>query len=818
MKIKFPFELRFFTAIMFIAAIVAAIGTLTFGSMKNIITTVSDEGTTPRRQLLVREILNTLSDAENSVKTFSITHDTDYLSPFYLSAALIDEKMDTLYSLPADTVLQRILADSMNTLVEKKFGILNEILALQNDDRVKDALTRISVKLDKSPKPIAADTLVTAEPVKKQKSNIFRNIFGKKEQPIAQTEPSKPVKPKPVLQVDDMKREISIISKEESKLRTITKQKELELTRKDKEVMDQVRSLVASLNALDAVAVKKRTKKIEQLASETNSIIAQFCIAAALLLLVMAFVIVSYTRKNRAYGMALKEAKLQAEAHALAKERFLANMSHEIRTPMNAIAGFTEQVLQSELSSEQQEQLLIVKRSADHLLGLLNSILDFSKLEAGKLILEKIPFDPAAIAKEVVQMLQPQARSKNITLSCLLQDDLPPFLLGDPVRFRQILLNLTANAVKFTEKGSVSCSFSFRSISEKEIFMQIAIADTGIGIPKNELEKIFDEFEQADKSTTRKFGGTGLGLTITKKLVELHNGEIIVDSEVNKGTTITVKMPFPLSAAPAVEKKKSIVVPGALKNKKVLITDDKEYNRKLLKMIFDKWGVLYHEAGNGEEALAFLKTNKVDLVFMDVRMPVMDGLQATRKIKELYPGLPVIALTAASSGEDLLECKTAGMDHFLSKPFREAELLEVFTLALGTGKNGESSFVKKNGVNVDHPVTINEKLYSLDELKRLANGDQKFMRDMLSLFLTTTREGIEDIRTSISKKDWPAVREHAHKISAPCKHIDAMQCWELLKQLEEQAKNGDGKAVTGSFSRLDKVVSELTNALEKELA
>ena len=377
----------------------------------------------------------------------------------------------------------------------------------------------------------------------------------------------------------------------------------------------------------------------------------------------------------------LEDAMRSAQAASNAKSEFLANVSHELRTPMNGVIGMLDVALESDLPSEQLEQLQTAQRCAYSLLNLLNDILDLSKIEAGKMSLERIPFDVRVLLDDCIKAHQPKARENGVALGWEVSSDVPATMAGDPLRVHQILSNLISNAVKFTEHGSVSVRIESECAPGGELTLRFTVRDTGTGIPADKLPFIFDKFTQADGSVSRRFGGTGLGLAITKKLVDMHRGEISVESEVGRGTTFVVTLRELAIEAGAGEQlpeaSPTVDLDTAKSPARILIVEDNQVNQRVVTTVLRKHGYIVELANDGQEALTKLESGEFDLVLMDVQMPILDGLEATRLIRKnpSWQDLPIIAMTAHAMNGDKERCLAAGMNAYVSKPVHPSHLL-----------------------------------------------------------------------------------------------------------------------------------------------
>ncbi len=501
----------------------------------------------------------------------------------------------------------------------------------------------------------------------------------------------------------------------------------------------------------------------------------------------------------------LKKAKLQAEKSVFAKDQFLANMSHEIRTPMNAILGFADILKTTNLNNDQTEYLSAISNSGENLMVIINDILDFSKIDSGKLTLEHQPISIIKITNNIKKLLIHKANERNLAFNFYIENDLPEWVMGDSVRLNQILVNLLGNAIKFTEKGKVELYCNVLNKSDNNCIVQFIVKDTGIGIPKDKYDLVFERFKQADDNTTRKFGGTGLGLSITKKLLELFNGKIEIKSEEGVGSEFIVSIPFEVTEAKDKLELEKIERNSESKNYKVLLTEDNDLNQKLAKHILEKNNMVVEIAANGQIAVDMLKNNKYDVILMDLQMPVMDGYVATSFIRNVLKiTTPMIAMTAHSLVGEKEKCIQTGMNEYISKPYKAKELIDKIKLLC----SGEEVILSE----VSIPKTLTVKAdYDLSDINELSGGDAEFVKEMIKIFLTGIPEDLKKLTTAVQEGNISESRKVAHKIKASY----ALFMIQPLVELCDKIENGNDMKMIEEYSQ---IVTDSTNTILPSLA
>ncbi len=478
----------------------------------------------------------------------------------------------------------------------------------------------------------------------------------------------------------------------------------------------------------------------------------------------------------------LQKAKSLSEETVKAKQQFLANVSHEIRTPMNAIIGFSNVLLKSKLNKQELQYVNAIKKSGDNLMNIINEILDLSKLESGNFSFDESKFNLYELIDSVKMLFELVVQDKELNFNINFKNKVTANLIGDAGRLHQILVNLVGNSIKFTEKGFVTIDIEEINKINELVHLRFSVIDSGIGIEEKNLEKVFESFTQASNATTRKYGGTGLGLTICKQLVELQGGKIYVHSEFGKGANFTFEVPFKTFTSD-VNKDKETIEKYYVKNEnlsqyKILVVEDNEINTLLTSKILEDWGFKFSVANSGKKAISILDHDNFDLILMDIQMPEMDGYEATQIIRNSnrrHKNIPIIAITAHAAKDEIERALSVGMNDCVTKPFPHQVLLQKIL-----------KYIYKHHSNeVTGIINKNNKLINLSYLQRVAAGDDKFIVKMINIFINQYPEIIVSIKEDLNNNNWSGFRSKIHKLMPSISFMGITALSAELKQIDE---------------------------------
>lgn len=484
---------------------------------------------------------------------------------------------------------------------------------------------------------------------------------------------------------------------------------------------------------------------------------------ALLLLLILSGAVVGFHilrqfKRQRGLIEELDAAEKKASIAAQTKENFLANMSHEIRTPLSGILGFTNLLQKRTLDPAATEFVASIQRSGEHLMTIINDILDLSKIEAGMMRITSGIFSINGLLHSVETLFLERAKEKGLSISCKIDPSIPDTLVGDATRLTQILVNLIGNAIKFTKEGSIHIEVFNKGRTENGVMVGFSIEDTGIGIEKRKLHEVFERFNQGEDAITRNYGGTGLGLSIVKNLVVLQHGDIEVSSELGKGTTFRFYIPYDIAQEQL--PLSPVIDTGYFKDKanaplRVLVVDDNSMNQSLMKHMLLQWNIAFDIVANGLEAVALLERKQFDLVLMDLQMPQMDGYAATRQIREgLQLDIPIIAMTAHALAGERERCLSRGMNEYISKPIVEAELFKLIThFGLGFAQQHQADVKGHKGIY---------NYIELSYMQEISRGDREFEQKVTRQFIDKTPLQARELKLAYETNDFVTFKLRAH--------------------------------------------------------
>lgn len=725
--------------------------------------------------LLVSEIATDLYETESTGRRFIQSGDTTDLNRYSAQIDSIQIKIDSLRKTYADRVMKAEL-DSITTLLSKKSENLEELLKLRSQDGNTSYYTQVIKELQKMDPSFGEsnyDTRFAGLEPHQRRVLIQLLEFTKDEN---QKQLSNVSSDSLIVSVRKVLRELE---QENQKFREIINKKENELLDNDIVLNEQLRNLLIVIELEERQISLSRVENSQILLERVSRIIIIVGIASILIILLFLILIVRDVSKGQRYRVKLEEAKLFTEALMQRREQFMSTITHDLRSPLNSVIGYTELMKKSGLNTKQEHYLGHLKKSSEFILHLVNDLLDLSKLEAGKMGVEKLPFNPKNLLEETFYNTIPGNDKKGLKLTVIAPEDTNCSVLSDPFRIKQILSNLISNAFKFTETGGITAAISMKKEIEDSYLLTISIKDTGIGISKLKQQEIFEEFSQEHNQIEKKFGGTGLGLAITKRIASLLKGSVELKSERGKGSEFTVRIPVIKISEKIEIPKETKLSDFDLSGKNILVVDDEFSQLALAKELIKSVGMNCDTSANGEEALLKLQDKSYHLVVTDIQMPIMDGFNLVKAIKNntKLSEIPVIAVSGRTNVTTATYLE-AGFSGNLVKPYRPSELLM---------KIGEILKVKLENSNLQFKnFTSNSNDYSLDEILLFAGADQKALDTILNAFINSNKINLKEIVYAQKQNDIERAAQIAHRMLPMFKQLKAGKIIGKLEQLERK--------------------------------
>jgi signal transduction histidine kinase/CheY-like chemotaxis protein/HPt (histidine-containing phosphotransfer) domain-containing protein len=761
------FERVLFATIALLLVLVVATGWSVYSRLSEVSESPLPSDLLENRRFLTRELNNNILKSDNLSYAYLYQENADALLDFEILESQTKRKLLLLKSFGNNDQVFKNQLRQLDTLVTKRFANLDTLMGIKNERRVNETMQIVANEVEQAALETNLQLQIKQAAGTPSKEESKKKWFQRKDKAKIQ-EPT-------VNAADIADQSAKKIANKLSKVRNKAVSKEeyqnsfkYQLEQRNNDLSKKITQLFQQIDLAEKNALLKKTLEAKKVADETNQIIVSFSAISSIFIILIIVLIITLFRKSKRTNQQLQLAKEKSELLTEAKSRFLATMSHEIRTPLNAISGFTEQLFFEKLPAKISDKVGIIQSSVKHLVQITNEILDLSKLEKNEIQFEEIPFNPTQEILVIKDQFQFLLFERNNTLEINLDKSMPN-ILGDPLRFRQVVINLVSNANKFTKAGKITVTLKQTKIKDQDT-MILEIADQGIGIDQNQIDRIFEPFEQADETVSRKYGGTGLGLSITKRIIDAQKGSIHVESVVNKGTKFTIAWPIVIVHDEITESR----IPAQTKfeflaGKTILIADDEPFNRTLLKSLLHPTDVTLLEAENGVKALELIHSHAIDLALLDVRMPEMNGHELVAEIQKTQHEFPIIGLTATLTPEKKEKMVQSGWTDVLTKPIQPEQLKQVIQQVM------QENNAKHDEVN-------------LEGLKLLTNNNDEFYNELIDTFIQSTEKGILQIQEALKENNWKQLGELAHQYAAPFKHFEATNCYNTLKEIEQLGK------------------------------
>lgn len=766
-------------------------------------TNLTETNTSNNEKLfLVSDITTELYETENISRRLIQTGKESDLELYQKHLGSIRKNINLLKESYTDAQMKTEL-DSISALLSRKTNNLNELLTLREQDRNTNYYTQVIEELRKVDPAFNSNNyeerFAKLEPHQRR---VLIKLLEFSEEDNAEQLTNRTADSL----IGSVKNVLTELETANQQFRQQIIQKENELLDNDLILNQQLRSVLATIEQEEREASLNRAESSEKMLKNTSVIMIAAGLVSIVIILVFLILIIKDVSRSQRYRSQLEEAKTFAESLLKSREQFMAAITHDLRSPLNTLIGYTDLMEKSSLNNKQNHYLTHVKKSSDFILRLVNDLLDLSKLEAGKMLVEKLPFNPKKIIEDSVQNALPGEIKKDVEIIIDASPETDVQVLSDPFRIKQIITNLVTNAYKFTHEGEVRVSASLRKEIEDSYTLIISVKDSGIGIPKEKQEEIFEEFSQENNKIEKQYGGTGLGLTITKSLTTLLKGKLELISAPGDGSEFIIYLPVVKT-----EKQEQLTQaeeqsppPALLKNKKALVVDDEPSQLALTQELVKSLGLTCESSLNGYDALNKLKSDKFDLVLTDIQMPRMDGLELISQIKEdpKIKNIPVIAISGRTSLEPDFYTN-AGFANSLIKPYKPQELLnsiaEIFKVKVASNNYLPPS--KRPGTE-----------YDLEEIYQFSGGDEKAMHIIINAFLDSSEKNLEDLEEAFKKQDKEKMASVAHKMLPMFKQMKAHSIAEKLRDIETYNDLDES-----GFTNLIKNIQLLMNNLKTEI-
>lgn len=727
--------------------------------------------------VLVSEIATELYEAESIGRRFIQSGDTIDLNRYTTQIENIQINIDSLRNTYSDSAMKTEL-DSISSLLFKKSDNLEELLELRTRDRNTSYYSEVIRELQK------VDPLFNQPGYDRRFSNLEphqRRVLIQLLE-FSQAEGAQQIT---TVSADSLilgvKMVLSELERENQQFRKIINQKENDLLVNDMILNEQLRNLLRTVESEERDLSFARVEESDVMLRDISSTIIVVGVASVLIILLFLILIIQDISRSQRYRLQLEEAKAFTEALMLRREQFMATITHDLRSPLNTVMGYTELMGKSGLTKKQDHYLGHLKKSSEYILHLVNDLLDLSKLEAGKMLVENLPFNPKSLLEDTFYNTIPEKDRKDLKLKVIAPSETDCNVLGDPFRIKQILSNLITNAYKFTDEGEITASLQLKKQIEDSYILVFSIKDTGIGISKSKQNEIFEEFSQEHREIEKKYGGTGLGLAITKKITNLLRGKVELKSKPGEGSEFIVSIPvkkLKTEFEPVLEEnniRKNINLTG----KNILIVDDESSQLALGKELIKSIGMNCDTALNGKEAISKLMENSYHLVLTDIQMPVMDGFELIKAIKNNpnIAEIPVIAISGRTNfpSEKYSE---AGFASNILKPYKPADLLskieQILKIHLERKEKGSRKFM------------VDKSEFSLEEIYEFAGEDQHALDTILTAFIESTQVNLMEIDRAAANNNKERVAQIAHRMLPMFKQLKANDIVPGLQLMEEK--------------------------------